>query len=142
MVHALNEIRHVLSSNGMLIDLRPLADRWPVEIISNKGFHQVGRLLDDETGLADDQAANRAITQAAEQGWFVQEKQSYFPFFYYWDTPNEMQEYIEKEWEGFNELEQGTLQAARSVWASAGAEARPRVRMKMQITRLRKANIT
>jgi hypothetical protein len=140
MVHALNEIRRVLGPLGSLIDLRPLEDRWLVEVTTSSGFQPVGRLLDHETALADDEASNRAVAQSAEQGWFLNERQTFFPFFYYWDTPNEMKEYIEKEWEGFNGLEEETLQKARSAWASGGAEARLRVRMKMMITRWRKIN--
>ena len=137
-MHALSEIHRVLHPHGLLIDLRPLEDRWPVEVTSAPGFQQVGRLLDHEAGLADDEASNRAMAQSTGKGWFQEEQHTFFPFFYYWDTPNEMKEYIEKEWEGFNGLEEQTLQNARSAWASGGAAARLRVRMKMLITRWRK----
>ncbi|HEY5268876.1 MAG TPA: hypothetical protein VII97_00945 [Anaerolineales bacterium] len=33
MVHALEEIQRVLAPGGTLLDLRPLADCWPVEIV-------------------------------------------------------------------------------------------------------------
>jgi len=34
MVHALDEIRRTLKPNGILIDLRPVEDNWPVEVAS------------------------------------------------------------------------------------------------------------
>ena len=41
MVHALAEIRRVLVSDGVLIDLRPLADQWPVEVASLREVQEV-----------------------------------------------------------------------------------------------------
>ena len=41
MVHALEEIRRVLLPGGILIDLRPLADRWRVEVVSGAGIQEM-----------------------------------------------------------------------------------------------------
>jgi len=141
MVHALREIQRVLRPDGLLIDLRPFDDRWPVEVTSARETHQVGRLLDLEFAITSDQAAERAIEQAAAEGRFIREEGEFFPFLYYWDTPNEMQEFIAEEWEEFNGLDQETMQAARSAWAIGDADSRVRIRMKMLITRWRKSGI-
>ena len=138
MVHALREIHRVLAPNGILIDLRPLDERWPVEVTSARETHQIGRLLDYEFAITSDESANRAVEQVAAEGGFVREAGEFFPFFYYWDTPNEMQAYIEREWEDYNGLEEETMQAARSAWAVADADSRLRIRVKMLITRWRK----
>jgi hypothetical protein len=138
MVHALHEIRRVLRLDGILIDMRPISDRWPVEIVSERATQQTGRVQDLPEGLADDEAANQSITQAAEKGWFVREQEEFFPFYYSWDSPNEMEEYIAEEWDDFIGLDEATMQATRSAWATADADARVRVRMKVMITRWKK----
>jgi SAM-dependent methyltransferase len=138
MVHALEEIRRVLLPGGDLIDLRPLADRWPVEIAYSRTYREVGRLTDMPTGLADDAAAERAIAEAAQRGWFVRESELTFPFFYYWDTPREMKEYTQEKWTDFLQLEKDTYSAAQSMWAAAGPGSRVRVRMKLRLSRWRK----
>jgi hypothetical protein len=139
MVHALREVHRTLTPNGVLLDLRPFDDRWPVEVTSARATVEVGRLLDLENAISSDQAAQRAIQQAADEGLFKREEGEFFPFFYYWDTPNEMQEFINEEWEDFNGLDEETMQAARSAWAVGDADSRVRIRMKMLITRWRKS---
>jgi len=139
MVHALDEIRRVLAPNGILIDLRPILDHWPVEVTSSRQTRQIGHIIDLPVGLADDEAANQSILQAAESGWFVREQEEFFAFVYSWDTPSEMEEWIETEWHDFIRLDEETKQATRSAWASADADARVRVKVKMLITRWRVA---
>jgi hypothetical protein len=138
MVHALHEIRRVLRPDGILIDMRPISDHWPVEVLSSRNIQETGRVQDLPVGLADDEAANQSITRAAEKGWFVKEQEEFFPFYYSWDSPNEMEEYIAEEWEDFISLDEATMQATRSAWAIADADARVRMRMKVLITRWRK----
>ena len=137
MVHALSEIRRVLVNGGTMIDLRPMLDRWPIEVASAREVRETGKMQDFPFGLADDEAANRSMAQAAESGWFVREQEELFAFVYSWDTPKEMEEWIEEEWEDFIELDEETKQATRSTWASADADARVRVKVKMLITKWR-----
>jgi SAM-dependent methyltransferase len=138
MVHALKEIHRVLAPEGILIDLRPLTGDWPMEVASQREVKEAGRVSDMPVGLADDQAANDSIAQAAKGNWFVREQGEFFPFFYYWDSPNEMQEYIESEWVDFLTVEEAVWKNIRSLWAVADADARLRVRLKMMITRWKK----
>jgi hypothetical protein len=141
MVHALNEIRRVLVNSGSLIDLRPLLDNWPVEVTSNDGNHEVGRATDLPEPLADDGAADLALAEAEQSGWFLRERDDVFPFFYYWDTPKEMQEYIDETWNDVISIEDDLWSHLRSLWATANADARVRIRLKMMITSLRKQNL-
>jgi SAM-dependent methyltransferase len=138
MVHALEEIRRILVPDGVLIDLRPLADRWPVEVKSGHAYREIGRLTDLPTGLADDEAANCAIKEATLQGWFVSESEWIFPFFYYWETPEEMREHIKEKWTDFMQLEEDIFSAVQSAWSATGADRRVRVRLKMLLTCWRK----
>jgi SAM-dependent methyltransferase len=138
MVHALDEIRRVLKSNGTLIDLRPVEDHWSVEIASISEAKVAGFLTDMPLGVADDAAAFGAMREAESRGWFKRERAEEFSFFDYWDTPSEMKQYMEEEWEDFEKLEDEVYQKSRSLWASANADARLRVRVKMVIHRWRK----
>jgi SAM-dependent methyltransferase len=135
MVHALNEIHRVLKQEGTLIDLRPVEDHWVVEVATSSEVRVAGYLTDMPIGIADDAAAFRAMLEVESQGLFKREKEEYFPFFYYWDTPSEMKEFMEAEWEDFEKLETEVYEEAKSLWASANADARPRVRVKMLVTR-------
>jgi len=138
MVHTLSEIRRVLVPNGILIDLRPVLDRWQIEVISAREIREAGRMQDFPLGLADDAAANQSVARAAENGWLVREQEEFFPFVYSWDSPKQMEEWIEEEWEGFIEPDQESNRATRSAWALADGDARVQVQMKMLITRWRK----
>jgi hypothetical protein len=139
MVHALDEIRRVLVKDGILIDLRPILDGWPVEVVSARDKRETGRIHDLPAGMADDEAANRSIAQAEQDGWFIRQAEEFFPFIYSWDTPSEMEEWIEEEWQEFIRLDEDTRQATRSAWASADADARVQVKVKMLITRWKAA---
>jgi hypothetical protein len=139
MVHALDEIRRTLTPNGILIDLRPVEDNWTVEIHSATALKIAGRLTDVPIGKTDDAAAFAAMRDAESRGWFAREKEEEFAFFYYWDTPSEMKEWIDEEWEDFEKIEEDVYKKAKTLWASANADARVRVRVKMLITRWKKS---
>jgi len=81
MVHALNEIRRVLAPDGILIDLRPLAANWPIEVATSQDFLEAGRLSDSATGLEDDRAANESMANAEAQKWFIRQREEFFHFF-------------------------------------------------------------
>lgn len=135
MVHALDEIRRVLLPGGLLIDLRPIMDRWQIEVTSAREVRATGRVRDFPIGLADDEAANRAIAQASENGWFARDQQDYFMYSYSWDTPGEMEEWIDTEWHDFIAMDQETKRVTRSAWALGDADAQVRLKVKMFIAR-------
>lgn len=138
MVHALEEIRRVLVPDGILIDLRPVLDRWPIEVASARESLQTGRMRDFSRGLADDEAANRAMAKAEQNGWFRRNHEEFFPYRYSWDSAGEMQQWIEDEWEGFIEVDEETWKTTRSAWALGDADSRVQVSVKMLITRWQK----
>ena len=139
MVHALDEIRRVLVPNGILLDIRPLADRWQIEAVSNRGFTETGRVDDLPDQINADVASNQAMRAVEARGWFRREQEQYFPFFYAWDTPSEMEEYIAEEWTDFARLNEDAKKVTRSIWAISDADSRVRVRVKVLITKWEKA---
>jgi hypothetical protein len=139
MVHALEEARRVLAPGGLLVDLRPLLDRWPIEVAAAGQQREIGRATDLGEPLEDDRAANAAMAQASSPGLWVREQQEEFPLFYYWDTPGEMREYLTDEWSDVITVEDSVWRELKSEWAIANPDAHVRLRMKMLITRYRKA---
>ena len=138
MVHALSEIRRVLVPNGTLIDLRPILDHWQIEVTSAQETLETGHIQDLPLGLADDKAANQSIAQAEQNGWFLREAGDFFSFRYSWDSPSEMEEWIEEEWQDFIQTDEEARQTTRSTWALGDADSRVGVRVKMLITRWKK----
>ena len=138
MVHALDEIRRVLVADGVLIDLRPLGDKWHVEVFSARETRQTGRMTDLPAGLEDDNAANQAMSEGERSGWFLRESEKLFTIHYIWDTASEMEEWIDTEWEGFVSLGEETRRATRSAWALGDADSQVRVEVKVLITRWKK----
>ena len=138
MVHALNEIHRLLNPHGFLIDLRPVLDRWQVGVASGRETRETGRVTDFEVGLADDIAANESMAQAEANGWFRREREDFFSYVYSWDSPNEMEEWLEDEWNDYIELREDAKQMTRSAWALSDGDARVQLGVKMLITRWRK----
>ena len=136
MVHALGEIHRVLVPEGILIDLRPISDRWLIEVFSRRETRETGRVTDLQLGLEDDEAANQAIRNAETNGWFKRENETFFPLHYVWDTASDMEAWIDKEWENFIGLDEDARRATRSAWALGDADSRVRVQAKMLIARL------
>ncbi len=138
MVHALDEVRRVLAPDGILIDLRPLADNWRVEVVSLREVKRTGRVEDLPVQTNGDVAANAAIQEVEKRGWFKREQDELFPFFYSWDTPSEMEEFVDDDWSDFVGMEDDTRRATRSAWAVADGDSRVRVRVEILIARWRK----
>lgn len=137
-MHALDEIKRTLVPGGLLVDLRPILESWPVEVAWGSGYQEVGRLTDLPEGLSDDRAADDAMDEVTRRGWFALEQEERFSLFYSWDTANDMEEFVREEWEGFVQLDEEVSRAAKSAWAVANADARVRVRASMIINCWRK----
>ncbi len=137
MVDALEEIRRVLVPNGILLDIRPIMDQWPVEVVSSSEVKETGRADDFPEQINADEASNQAMQEAEARGWFRREQEEFFSFFYSWDTPSEMEGFLAEEWSDFIELSEEVKQATRSAWAIGDADSRVRVRVKILITRWR-----
>src|SRR5215510_9205912 len=129
MVHALDEIRRVLVPNGVLIDLRPLADHWRVEVASLREIRRTGHVTDLPEQINGDVASNEAMREVERLGWFRRDQEELFPFIYSWDTPSEMEEFVTDDWQDFIDLDDETKRATRAAWAVADADSRVRIRM-------------
>jgi hypothetical protein len=121
-----------------LIDMRPVGDRWPVEVVTTADTWVVGQLEDLPMQFADDAASAEAVAQAARAGWFKQEDAHTFDFWYYWDTPEAMRDYIVEEWNDYSELPVEVYEQAQALWVQAGPGTKMRVRLKMHLGRWRK----
>ncbi len=138
MVHALEEIRRVLIPEGLLVDLRPLAKPGSVELVAGGRQLKMGRLTDFPSEKIEEKASNSAFRKAARLGWFVRESNASFPFFYYWDSPREMRDYIQEEWSDFTVMEDDLFSTIQSAWEAAGPDRRVCVRLKILLRRWRK----
>jgi len=138
MVHALGDIHRILVPNGILIDLRPIADSWAIEVYSARETRVTGHVTDLPLGLEDDEAANQAMRDAESNGWFTRENETFFSLNYVWDTANSMEQWIDEEWTNFIGLGDEARRATRSAWALGDGDSRVRVRAKMLITRWEK----
>jgi hypothetical protein len=134
MVHALSEIHRVLVPDGVLIDLRPLCDRWGVEVFSARETHETGHLTDLPVAVEDDEAANQAMASVESNGLFTRESETFFAIHYVWDTASEMETWIDEEWENVAALEEESKRTTRSTWALSDADSQVRVKVKMLIT--------
>lgn len=137
MVHALGEIHRVLQPGGILVDLRPIADHWPIEVFSNTGNEVVCRLVDLPNALAADAACEVALHKAIVNGWFISEKVTNFDFLYVWDTPDELKTYLDEEWDEETELPTMDYERLKKSFKGCTGKARVGIRLNMQLGRLR-----
>jgi hypothetical protein len=142
MVHALSEIQRVLAPNGILIDLRPMSEERRVEVYSARKTQEMGYATVLPREVDDNTAADQAMVTVESRGWFTREREEVFSIHYVWDSPREMEEWIDTEWEDFIELDEELKHATRSAWALGDGDTRVRLRVRMLITRWKKIWMT
>lgn len=118
----------------MLIDLRPIEENWKAEVVTSTNYQTCGSLTALARGVADDEAANQAVGQVERRGLFIKEKEEMFSYFYMWDTPSEMKEFMESEWEEFEKMEDDLYRKVGTAWATSNADANVRVRVHILIS--------
>jgi len=138
MVHALHEICRVLIAHGTIVDLRPLTGSWPLEVVSNRQRHAIANVTGVAESIADDTAANEAMERTASEGLLRREQEELFDFSYYWNSPAEAKEHIDEEWADFATVGADAWKEVRRHWATADADARVSVRLKLLIARWKK----
>ena len=137
MVHALAECWRILIDGGGLIDLRPYKSEWPVEIVSRDTQILTGR-LDVNKENSDDAASDNAVSEVIKKGWFEKESKDFFEYSYYWDTVDQMNEYVNTEWSNSVIMPENVLSIARRITRVAGEQVQIRIRRTMLIARYRK----
>jgi len=136
MGHALREIHRVLAPNGILLDIRPISGDTPLEVVRD-GKIELAGYYDEPRDHPDDVAANNAVARAVRRGTFDRERDGQFRFAYYWETVDEMRDYVKKKWTA-TRLPWRVSRKARRLMASGAGKVRARVIV--VITRLRKVN--
>jgi hypothetical protein len=137
MVHALAESWRVLRVGERMVDLRPMASGWPVEIVSRDAQTLVGR-VDDQMRTVVDNISNEAVAETVRRGWFEKESEDRFEFAYYWDTVDAMSTYVETEWGYDAFLPENVLSEAHRLVKEADEGVQIRVRRTMLIASYRK----
>ena len=102
---------------------------------------RTGRVEDLHVQTKGDLAENAAMREVEKRGWFKREQDELFPFFYSWDTPSEMEEFVDDDWSDFVGMEDDTRRATRSAWSVADGDSRVRVRVEILIARWRKTKL-
>jgi SAM-dependent methyltransferase len=133
MVHALKEIHRVLRPGGKMIDLRPVADRWPIELLSDTDSEVFGQLVDLPAVLADDAACEVALGQARSNAWFALEEVKVFEFPYLWDSPDELKAYRDENWQDYHDLPADEFERLEKSFESTTSNARIGIRRTMHL---------
>ena len=89
MVHALEEIHHLLKPSGFLIDIHPVAEHSSVEIHQYGKIDLVGHLKVHQWCI-DFQEADNALTEIIQRGIFTVEQKGNFDTLTYYESAAEM----------------------------------------------------
>lgn len=132
MVHALEEIARVLEPGGTLVDLRPVAAGWPLEIYLAGKAELAGR-LDASAKAPDDAAADRALEAVVSRELFGQISADSFEYHYYWDTLEQMTDFLQKNWSSNTTLPADVLDKAETLAGNKAFDSKLRVQRRMVI---------
>jgi hypothetical protein len=138
MVHALTEVRRVLVLGGRLVDLRPVASNWPIDVMIEGRAMLAGRAK-HSSQIPNEIAANKAIAIVVHNGWFVKEREAFFEFAYYWQSIADMKAYAADRWPRRVVLPQPAIVAARRLVRQEPTRSKLRIRRKIRIASYRRA---
>ena len=93
MVHALRDSWRVLGVEGILIDLRPLSTRFPIDAVTASHEFRLGE-GDATARIDDDRAADLATLDLVRAGWLTPLRHMEFDIRYYWHTTDEMADFL------------------------------------------------
>jgi len=146
MVHALEEIHHLLTSAGRLIDIHPVAEASPVEIHQGGTTHLAG-LLDVREWCVDYQEADKALAEIVRRGLFAVEREGLFDSLTYYGSIPEMHTSLKESLDKYARNAESTavglpqvealIGPAQDLMDAAGSGAELRIRERIHIARLR-----
>lgn len=134
MVHALQETWRVLVPGGHLIDLRPRATNWPLEVVADGQVRLAGK-VDNAPFVPDDTAADWAIKRMVREGRFMLEHQASFDCASYWDTLEDMLTYYSEDDSPPLTIPDNVLATTREFTATATQSSKVRIRMSIDLSR-------
>jgi hypothetical protein len=140
MVHALEEVWRVLAPGGWMVDLRPMAGNWPMEVLdaAGAGAPLFAGTVDGSPSLRDEVPANAATARMVERGLFAREVRALFEIAYYWPTLSEMETFAASTWANSAVIPSATTREARRLVRSASGRTEIRVRRTMELVRYRR----
>jgi hypothetical protein len=143
MVHALEEIRRLLKSDGVLINILPASEGSLIKAL------QGGKILFAERRceICDDDElhAEDAVTQVVEQDLFVVDRSAEFDFLRYASSVRELRACWEEEW-AYDDSPRKEAEVAREeylfaqveeIMQTSGAGSEAAIHSKARITRLK-----
>lgn len=126
MVDALSDAWRVLADGGTLLDLRPFAGRYRLELVTADAGVPIG-WTDTTIRAEDDAAADAAVARVVGDGLFARGSRVEFDIEMSWDTVRDLEGFVAKRKStrvtpSYEELERAYQRAA------VGSTARPRLR--------------
>jgi hypothetical protein len=131
MVNALSDAWRVLVNNGTLLDLRPLAAKYQLELVTPAAAIPIGH-TDTTARSEDDAAANAAVAWAVDEGLFASRSRVEFDIEILWESVSDLERYMmtrasTRVTPSYEELERSYQSAA------VGSNARPRLRASRRV---------
>lgn len=137
MVHALKEIRRVLTPVGILIDLHPLCVDIPLMILTRSGWKFAGKVYRGG-GWVNDVAANKAMPIMEKSETFELLKPDYFEYNWYWNALNDLRVDMEGSWKEDIRFSRGNRQIARKLLKNGSSSNRIGIPICAKLTKYQK----
>lgn len=138
MVHALKEIWRVLVPGGILLDLRPLPAKWPLEIVADRQVRMAG-FMDESPSVPHHVASQEALAQVVSEGEFLRERQGSYDRIYDYDSLNEMKDRVDQS-RDLMSLPPAVWIEAQRLAAGCGQDVKARIRIRTIIGRYPKCS--
>ena len=145
MVHALKSVQRLLKSKGVLIDMHPVAEASPIEIVQGGRIDVAGDLMVRQW-FTDYQQADMALAEAIQLGYFFVEREGLFDSMTYYESVEEMRTSLKRSFDKFardaqavdEDVPQAEALAARAdeLMQRAGSGAEVRAHERIHISRL------
>ena len=129
-MHALEQIQRTLKPDGTLFDMRPVSHNWPVEVFVSGETYLAGH-IDSTAKAPDDLAADQALEEVVARSLFHSEISDGFEYEYFWDTPQQMQDFISENWSSNSRLPVEVVEEAERLADQDEYDGRIRVRRNM-----------